>query len=153
MGGDDRLVAVPQQPGRKLHADLMGLFRGDFSGGKGVDQVVAQNAAGLSPAALGLLHIPVGAVQVTVDGRLQNGAAIRQSVFFRPADVVQHGGHIGFLMVQHIVHTMVQSGADGDDFVVGHVFNCSPSQKIFYFSRYCCIIRSPPIINLVLGGN
>ena len=40
MGGDDCLVAVPQQPGRELHTDLMGLFRGDFSGGKGVDQVI-----------------------------------------------------------------------------------------------------------------
>lgn len=40
MGGNDRLVAVPQQPGGKFNANLVGLFRGDFSGGKGVDQVI-----------------------------------------------------------------------------------------------------------------
>lgn len=66
VGRNHRLVAVPQQTLGKLNADRMGPLRRHLAGGVSVDQVVAQNAALLSPSPLGVPHILKGAGQLAV---------------------------------------------------------------------------------------
>ena len=66
VGGNHRLVAVPQQALGKLNADGVSLFRRHLARGIGMDQVVAQNAARFPPAPLGVPHILEGAGQLAV---------------------------------------------------------------------------------------
>ena len=66
VGRNHRLIAVPQQTLGKLNANGVSLFRRHLAGGIGVNQVVAQNAALLSPSPLGVPHILEGAGQLAV---------------------------------------------------------------------------------------
>ena len=113
MGGNDRLVPVSQQAAGKLHPGGMGLFRRHFSWGVGVDEMIAQHAASLSPAALGGKHLLAGGGCLAVEGCHQRG-------FFWVRYVPLHTVQGGFLRVGHILRTLVQAAGDGDDFVVGH---------------------------------
>ena len=123
MGGDDRLVAVPQQAAGKLHPGLVGFLRRHFAGGIGVDDVIALDAAPLVPAALGSLHFRTGGFRAAVDPRYQMARLGRLHA------VVQSAGEGCFFLVQRVVQTVVQPPVDDDDLVVGHYSASFTSRK------------------------
>ena len=76
VGGDDNLIAAPQQTVGKFNAYGVGLLRGGLTWGKGLDDVVALHMVltGLFPTPLGIQHISMGALQLAVDGAFKTGA-------------------------------------------------------------------------------
>ena len=115
VGGHHGLIAVPQQAAGKLHPGGVGLLRRHLAGGVGVDDVVAQDAALFVPATLGGLHFLKRGAGLTVDAGdelvgflwiFRIGKGVRQTVL---------------CLIEYIVQTVIQAGAQGDDFVVGHL--------------------------------
>ncbi len=122
-------IPFPQQAAGELHPGGVGLFRGGLAGGVGMDDVIAQYAALLVPAALGCPHILIGAGGVTVDAGdelagLGGVSRIGQGAF-----------QAGLFLVQRVVHAMVQPTADGDDLVIGHY-------KVSFTSRHASYTRA-----------
>ena len=104
--GDHGLETISHKAAGKLHPDSLRLFRGDFAGGKGVDHMVAlYGAVYLVPTALGLHHIPVGRLRLTVDPADQNGAGSAVH---------------GLFCVHYIAEGVIQPGVDHADFIIGH---------------------------------
>ena len=114
VGAYHRFIPFPQQPAGKFHSGGVGLFRGSLAGGIGVNDVIAQYAALLVPAALGGLHILIGTFRVTVDPR--NKLVGLCGILRVGEDALQ----AGLFLVQRIVHAMIQPPVYRDDFIVGH---------------------------------
>ena len=106
MRGNNGLETIPDKAAGQLQPDFLRLLRGNFAGGKGVDDMVAlYGAACLVPALLGLLHLPVCRFRLAVDAADKNGP----------------GGTIhGLIRVHHIADRIVQSGMDHVDFIISH---------------------------------
>ena len=107
MGGNHRLVFSLQKLPGEFHPNFMGLLWRHFAGGVGMHQMIAQNTSGFAPAAFGRLHLPVGRVQLAVDGCFQYGFSVRGNGFPGVADVFQHPAQICFLRIQHIGNAVV----------------------------------------------
>ena len=67
VGGHDGLVFLAQQPTGKLHAQSVCLFRRDFAGGVGVDEVIPLYAACLTPSFFSGSHFGKRCLWETVD--------------------------------------------------------------------------------------
>lgn len=92
MGPDDDLKIIAEQTPCKLTPDLVCLLRCDFARSKGLDEVVAENAARLAEFLLGFPHDIKGG-------------------FGRPAVQRGHKAHgIGFLRVSGVDDPLVQLG-------------------------------------------
>ena len=76
MGGNDSLEAIPEEPGGKLNAQRLRLFRRDLAGLIGMDDVIAEDAGGFIPPALCGFHVGVGRFKLAVDGGLQHSAGL-----------------------------------------------------------------------------
>ena len=92
----------------------MGFLRRHFTGGVGVDDVIALDAAPLVPAALGGLHLPMGGVRAAVD-------AGNEAVGLTGVHAVGDGlRQRGFLLIQRVVQAVVQPAVNNDDLVICH---------------------------------
>lgn len=99
----------------------MGLLRRHLAGGEGLDDVVAlSDAALLAPAPLGVHHVGVHPLQVTVDGCLKAGALGLVPV----EGVVDSGFQGGFFPVLDVAHALVQAVVYHQYLGVGHIRGC-----------------------------
>ena len=94
---NDGLKAISNKPVRQFHAEGLGLLRGHFAGGKGMDDMKTLYAALLVPAPLCPFHFPVGSF----------GAAAVDSGFQRQS----HAGGRGLVVIQNIAHTVIQDSS------------------------------------------
>ena len=75
VGGHDGLIPFPEQPLGELHTYRVGFLRRHFTGGKGLDDVVALPfPLDLAPASLGCQHIPPGGLHITVEPCFKAGS-------------------------------------------------------------------------------
>ena len=118
MGANDYLKPIPEQPLGKLHADGVGLLRGQFPRLERLDDVIALYAAHFVVAPLGALHIAAG---VFYTAAIQT--AFKQSLlgFVWVYRVVDHAVQRGLLLIGGILYGFLKPNADGKNFGDRHI--------------------------------
>lgn len=118
MGADDHLKPLTEQALGELHANGVGLFRGQFSRFERLDDVIALYAARLVVAPLGALHITTG---VLYTAAIQT--AFKQSLlgFVWVYCVVDHAIQRCLLLVGGILDGFLEPCADGKNFGDCHI--------------------------------
>ena len=75
VGSHDDLIPFPEQASGELHTYRVGFLRRHFTGGKGLDDVVALPfPLDLAPAPLGRQHILPGSLHITVEPCFKTGS-------------------------------------------------------------------------------
>ena len=103
MRTDYGFKSVSDELLRKFNAQLMGTLRTYFAGRIRVNEMVAENAAGLVPTVFCRLHISVGGRNAAVECSLQDMFTIGC-----------------FFTVERIVDAVIQTAVNGNYFVVCH---------------------------------
>ena len=99
--GNHRFITISKEPLGELHSCGVGSFGCDLARGIGMDDVIAQYAAPLVPAAFRLLHFGKGSLRLAVD------AGYKLMGLFCVCGIGQRMSKAGLLSIQHIVHTVV----------------------------------------------
>lgn len=118
MSTDDNLEPFPEQPLSELHANGVGLLRGQLTRFERLDDVIALYAARLVVAPLGALHVAAG---VLYTAAIQT--AFKQSLlgFVWVDGVVDHAVQRGLLLVGDILDGFLKPCADCKNFGDCHI--------------------------------
>ena len=118
MGPDDDLKIIAEQTPCKLTPDLMGLLRRHLAGGKGLNEVIAEDAARLFVFLFRFLHGSKGGF-----GRpaVQRGHKAHGIGFLRVSGVDDPLVQLGLFPIDGVLHAVVQPCADGEYLGVCHV--------------------------------
>ena len=117
MCGYHDLVSLCQKAQGQLYTYRMGLLRRDLAGGEGLDHMIALAlAVELPPTALGIRHVRIGSLPVTV----QCGFKAVLLGLIPVHGVVQHRFQRGLFLVLRIGQAPVQSAMNDNDLCVCH---------------------------------
>lgn len=118
MRTDDHLEPLTEQPFGELHADGVGLLRGQLTRFERLDDVIALYTARLVVAPLGALHI---AASVLHAAAIQT--AFKQSLLglIWVYGVVNHAVQRGLLLIGGILDGFLKTGTDGKNFGDCHI--------------------------------
>ena len=118
MGPDDDLIIIAEQTPRKLAPDLMSLLRRDLAGGKGLDEMIAEDAARLAEFLLGFPHdIKGGFSRLAVQG----GYKADRAGFHKICRITDFLVQLCLFSVDGVLHAVVQPCADGEYLGVCHI--------------------------------
>lgn len=118
MGADDHLEPITEQPLGKLHADGMGLLRGQLTRLERLDDMIALHAARLVVTSFGALHIAAGvlhaaAIQTAFKQLLLGLVGVHS--------IVDHAVQRGLLLVSGILDGFLKPCADCKNFGDCHI--------------------------------
>ena len=118
MGPDDDLIIIAEQTPCKLAPDLMGLLRRHLTGGKGLNEVIAEDAARLAEFLLGFPHdIKGGFSRLAV----QSGYKADRAGFHKICRITDFLVQLGLFSIDSVFHAVIQPCADGKYFCVRHI--------------------------------
>ena len=118
MGPDDDLKIIAEQTPCKLTPDLVCLLRCDFARSKGLDEVVAENAARLAEFLLGFPHdIKGGFSRLAV----QSGYKADRVGFHKICRITDFLVQLCLFSVDGIFHSVIQPCTNGKNFRVRHI--------------------------------
>ena len=126
MRPDDHLIPLSEHPPCKLHPNLMCLLRCNFAGGKGLDEVVAENAACFSPTLFGRRHFAESMFRTAA---IQNSSKETLLCFLWVDNIPHTTVQSRFFSIGHIGHPLIQSVTDGDNLGDCHVKAASSSAR------------------------
>ena len=126
VGGNDHLEPVSPEFTRKLHSDLVGLFRRHLSGCEGLVGVESHGAVGLAKVPLDGVHLQPGHIRGTVDA----GDKLPLIGLISPPHIVQHrfqgirlAGGFCFVLVLDIAQDVAYVALNGPDFCGCHLIS------------------------------
>ena len=117
MGAHDNFKVIPEQTPRKFFPDLMRLLRRDLSRCKGLNEVVAEDAARFPKPLLGFRHLGKSGVHAAA---VQRGSEEKLLRFFWVCDIGDAGRQRGLFAIGDIVHPVIQPLTNGKNLRVCH---------------------------------
>ena len=117
MGADNDLIPFSKQPLGKFQPNSVRLLWCDLPRLKGLDEMVAEDAAHFAKLLLGFHHFREGGVHAAAIQRRSEKELLR---LFGIRDVGDAGHQRGLFSVCDVTHTLVQPCADGKYFCVCH---------------------------------